>query len=104
MKQSKHAPGPWVRNMGALKDANGRVIEVAGLGMAHFSGDDKDEAAHANSDLIAAAPEMLAALKSLEYWFDTDQEILDEMSEDERRDNASKLEMIRAAIAKAEGA
>jgi hypothetical protein len=39
-----------------------------------------------------------AALYVLEAWFDTDQEILDAMSADERADHDRKLAMIRAAL------
>jgi hypothetical protein len=57
----------------------------------------------ANARLIAAAPDLLDALESLEKWFDTDAEILAAMSEADRADNARQLAKIRAAIAKARG-
>jgi hypothetical protein len=62
-----------------------------------------DHEAEANARLIAAAPELLDALESLEKWFDTDAEILAAMSEADRADNARQLAKIRAAIAKAKG-
>lgn len=39
-----------------------------------------------------------ATLKKLEYWFDTDQEILDVMSNNEKADHMRKLKMIRDAL------
>jgi hypothetical protein len=39
-----------------------------------------------------------ATLKKLEYWFDTDQEVLDAMTPDERADHMRQLQMIREAL------
>jgi hypothetical protein len=39
-----------------------------------------------------------ATLRKLEYWFDTDQEILDVMGNDEKADHMRKLKMIRDAL------
>jgi hypothetical protein len=57
----------------------------------------------AHESLIAAAPEMLGMLVRLEYWFDTDAEILDAMEQDERADHVLLLKRIRAVIAQAKG-
>lgn len=38
------------------------------------------------------------ALEKLEYWFDTDQEVLDAMTPDERADHMRQLQMIRDAL------
>jgi hypothetical protein len=45
---------------------------------------------------------LLETMKKLERWFDTDTEIVDEMSEDERADHLRQLAMIRQAIKVAE--
>ena len=39
-----------------------------------------------------------AALKKLEYWFDTDQEVLDAMTPDERADHMRQLTLIRDTL------
>lgn len=49
----------------------------------------------------AALRAMEEALSGLEYWFDTDEEILSAMSADERADNERQLGKIRAALATA---
>lgn len=41
---------------------------------------------------------LTATLKRLEYWFDTDAEILDAMTPDERADNMRQLTLIREAL------
>ena len=40
------------------------------------------------------------ALWNLERWFDVDQEVLDAMSPDERRDHERQLRLIREALSK----
>lgn len=42
-------------------------------------------------------------LYALEYWFDTDAEILDAMSDAERKNNARMLGMVRDALKKLDG-
>ena len=44
---------------------------------------------------------LLAVLCKLERWFDTDEEIIAAMGDDERADHVRQLAMIRAAIATA---
>ena len=56
--------------------------------------------------IIAAASvadDLLEMLQQLEYWFNTDAEILDAMTEAERADHIRQHEKIRKAIAKALG-
>lgn len=92
---SKHTPGPWVARQAIMR---GMVAEIsAQLGEARWTvahvdsidGGDKDAA---NAHLIAAAPELLAALRMARTWvagFD---------HEDRAR---ADLSVIDAAIAKA---
>lgn len=59
------------------------------------------EVYHANdvADVsIDKAKELEATLRKLEYWFDTDQEILDVMGNNEKADHMRKLKMIRDAL------
>lgn len=56
-----------------------------------------------DAQLYTAAPDMLDALERIEKWFDTDVEILDAMSPDERADHERQHQMIRDSIAKARG-
>ena len=46
----------------------------------------------------AYVEELEATLRKLEYWFDTDQEILDVMGNNEKADHMRKLKMIRDAL------
>lgn len=41
---------------------------------------------------------LLAVLRDLEYWLNTDPEILDAMSEDDRRDHLNQLAKVRALL------
>lgn len=55
----------------------------------------------ANVRLITAAPDMFDTLKALEYWLDTDPEILDAMSDADRADHERQLKRIRDTLRKA---
>lgn len=100
MSKAKHTPGPWSVSerlgFGWLIHPN---VAVAYGG----EGSGKQDEGEHNAHLIAAAPEMLATLRKLEYWLDTDPEVIEAMPGDERRDHMAKLGMIREVIAKAEG-
>ncbi len=83
---SKHTPGPWEETYGKKIYANGRVVAEV---MTHEREHEDEDSA--NARLIAAAPEMLAAiqcaLKDLGTGFD----------------GMPSVGMCRAAIAKATG-
>ena len=91
--ETKHTPGPWtVRDHGGyIEVETPDEPTVAHFGSLSFDGADHDWAL-ANARLIAAAPELLAALKAMadraEWYGDED---------------ADSLCGARAAIAKAEG-
>ena len=65
----KHTPGPWHRRHGYIVEINGGVL----ANVPFTTGDDEDKA---NARLIAAAPDLLEALKevyeslSCEYGYD----------------------------------
>jgi hypothetical protein len=103
-ERQAHTPGPWeidaTSNVGAFEIWGGPLDSNA----PQICSDDGDlnrpEECKANASLIAAAPDMLAALQSL------DEFAWSAMSADckEAHDNLSrKLAVMRAAIAKAEG-
>lgn len=114
---AKHTPGPW----GTLTFSNHELqtdFAMVKIGsrahMVGYSGEDK-----ANARLIAAAPELLAALKQVAMWLsimtetagldaEETQVELSEFADDPNRHPetisiASSLEKARAAIAKAIG-
>lgn len=81
---NKHTPGPW------LIEVNGFIIAPDGFSVADCDrGRDVNEA-DANARLIAAAPDMLMALKNIRKYI-------------EYCDHEPALDEIDAAIAKAEG-
>lgn len=51
-----------------------------------------------NATATARIAKLEATLYILEAWFDTDQDIIDAMSDDEFADHERKLAMIRAAL------
>lgn len=89
---AEHTPGPWE----AIEDtvrARGSQRAIADCGTWHVGTQDK-----ANARLIAAAPDLLDALKAAVEWIDPDEPDLVN-----REECAADLEKARAAIAKAEG-
>ena len=87
----KHTPGPWNydRSGYSLYVNSGRELVTA------LSMDGKRlETSEANARLIAAAPDLLEALKSVIAWLD---------ASDESAFSDSQLALARAAIAKATG-
>ena len=62
---------------------------------------DTDTLAASVDDVVSMARHMLEVLVALECWFDTDQEILDEMDADTLADHNRQLSLIRSAISHA---
>lgn len=96
--ETKHTPGPW----GAEPMEDGcsvayRINDASGYEVAVTSGRDSDGEEAANARLIAAAPDMLAALCSLcnELEMPGERGVLHGVP--------NALTAARAAIAKAEG-
>lgn len=105
---SGHTPGPWYHG-GKHPDCEARYVKSNAPGYAveiailfHSDGAEQE----ANCRLIAAAPELLEAIKLAEAALadigDADREPGDDLAWCERR-AAEPLLIIRAAIAKAEG-
>lgn len=96
MSAAKHTPGPWYSpndngQIYSQTDRRNPVVDVYG---AHNRDRDEDETL-ANVNLIAAAPEMLAACEAAYRWLNT-------LGEDSGS-RSKVLAEIRAAIAKAKG-
>jgi hypothetical protein len=86
-----HTPGPWVQDRyGSLVGSDSKQVVVWGLGIAHGQ---RNATAEANARLIAAAPELLEALKSIVGWIE----------EGGYGAEATIERCARAAMAKAEG-
>jgi len=103
---SKHTPGPWwlgrdPSHFGSLTSITGGSDSTGGIrSVAEVGGPDIDEA-EANASLIAAAPEMLDALKAMTKLYVDFVNSGDCGCWDPERIDEVKL--ARAVIAKAEG-
>lgn len=84
--KTAHTPGPWGYQLGAVVDSEGFL--VADIRSRWDDGMEGEDYHFANAALIAAAPELLAAL---EYWFDS------------KATPGELATRARAAIAKARG-
>jgi len=98
---SNHTPGPWGWNHARtrLNDPTGKPVLMDGEGIWDLCAPKlhKEERAHANAKLIAAAPDLLAALKSVLSMPDWDGTMLTSAARKQAKERA------RAAIAKAGG-
>jgi hypothetical protein len=105
MKPGAHTPGPWMlHSEGSMRACDGRHQSHEGcrtLAEAEIVGIPRSEA-EANARLIAAAPELLAALHQavaiIRVFVDVDDTRWSHLRD------AAELQAIEAAIAKAEGA
>lgn len=103
-----HTPGPWTANLHHTRQDGGRtygfifadgVVPTAAVVLG-VEGMPQDEG-RANARLIAAAPDMLAALKLVDAFAKADEAAGDDaLWTDHFRE---MFEVVRAAIAKAEG-
>ena len=94
-RNAKHTPGPWMLDhpIGLVLDAAGAAIQTAGANCLN----DDDGSGYANARLIAAAPDLLQALKeTLAYWDSCG-------FSDCEPDCECIVQSVQAAIAKAEG-
>lgn len=103
---TNHTPGQWVLTTGSdderivtsTWDADGLDDDVA---LVYGGNDDDPVTREANAHLIAAAPDLLAALELALYDFDTWGEVW--QSDDDDGVNFPAINAARAAIAKARG-
>jgi len=91
-KPQAHTPGPWhVNSFGQILDKHGDQI-------ADLENSDFPEQEDANAPLIAAAPDLLAALRAVEHAF-----AVGEPSDGFGSAMETAAKLARAAIAKADG-
>src|SRR4051812_13043639 len=107
MSDTKHTPGPW-----SFRECDSVVMIEAGSDSIAATNSKTywqrfDDADVANARLIAAAPDLLAALKSAERWLGGILSETEDGVEAEVRNVHSAawnaIDSMRAAIAKAEG-
>ena len=100
--EAKHTPGPWMNSNGTILAPAGKVAEAGNPGYDGFAAESEDEAI-ANARLIAAAPDLLAALRKALEWVEHVQSVAwDSIPEGMRGDNGAAW-AIRSAIARATG-
>lgn len=100
----KHTTGPWtieVRETDSLEDgeatilANDAIIASIAGALGYTPSESRCYESEANAHLIAAAPDLLAALHAIVAKFESDPDDLETMD--------AGIKIARAAIAKAEG-
>lgn len=94
--ETKHTPGPWYRDGYTVYDAKDAAIVECDS----YHSCDED---YANANLIAAAPDMLEALQMAMRVFDKQRELLQSGCKDIPCPRDEALDILRAALAKAEG-
>ena len=102
-KQAQHTPGPWLvgEETTGGDDFQGHMIEAGDLledstEREHAIGVVFDDLDGPNARLIAAAPDLLAALDKLVIW-------CEDIQDDDSRAPADEMEEARAAIERATG-
>lgn len=96
---SKHTPGPWV--VGENQDHDAIMASDYYVATVHDACgiESNDETSRANAKLIAAAPDLLEALRCSVAAFEGD--TIDEIEADYGIATAQRVDMARAAIRKA---
>ena len=107
-QKAAHTPGPWQIEWNAAQSGEGHYItdsndmgELSRIAAVLFH-DDADGETRANARLLAAAPELLAACKSMIEWDDREHDHAVDFSARMALCDAA-FNAARAAIAKAEG-
>ena len=104
MSESKHTPGPWACISGGRSGEFTVYLPSDGMVICSRNQyDDKHAEFLANARLIAAAPEMLAALKIAQQFMSiaSDWNIDEAEIDGEMRSTYDWLEIVNAALAKA---
>lgn len=107
MSEKKHTPGPWEIKDGRYIDSpSGWIADVLSYPAYRAATDNDSEEQKANARLIAAAPDLLEALKACELAMDTAalHGLPQELPPTYRDSWADAHIAARAAIAKAESA
>jgi hypothetical protein len=98
----KHTPGPWKRGSRILDIVGSKPVTLIATIACPSEHPATEAKAHANSNLIAAAPEMLEALKELVAEFDSRNEEFEDIRPGYFKDTGG-IAYARIIIAKAEG-
>jgi hypothetical protein len=93
--ETKHTPGPWIYRHGAIYGNQGLIKPF----IVAVDDEYNDEETNANSQLIAAAPELLEALIDAEFLLRKAAQVAGPMQDSFRR----SAEDAKVAIAKATG-
>ena len=93
--KGQHTPGPWTNSNGTIMAPAGKVAEAGNPGYDGFAAESEHEAI-ANARLIAAAPDLLAALTHAEV-------MLSIMADPADASSVAVRDAARAAIARATG-
>ena len=96
MAETKHTPGPWRIHCDLYAEAGDNLIVAKAKQFTDY------KVSMANARLIAAAPELLEALKETR-WLATRQMRTEPFSDQELDRAAQALEMAKLAIEKAKG-
>jgi hypothetical protein len=98
---TKHTPGPWIISGSSIWNSDThRAIYASGRKPVN----ERDEEGQANARLIAAAPEMLAALEALTSWaIEAQKRLPVETWSDLENHGTIEIIEAKAAIAKARG-
>jgi len=67
--EAKHTPGPWVASFESVDPEWAAITTVGGSVIANVNADSRQQA---NAHLIAAAPDMLEALRLHKAWSDSE--------------------------------
>ena len=104
-KQGGHTPGPWTAYELGNEDGTWRKWSIVHNGPIAYGGDSGkgSENSRATAQLMAAAPELLAALESVITWAERHKLNLADCIDGKQRECPVIMDA-RAAIAKARGA
>lgn len=102
MSETKHTPGPWEARTFLVMGGRGKRDRICHVGTSTSLGPSRSDETVANACLVAAAPDLLAALIAIEARHDEEDRA--EAEGDFTTAWLALREQARAAIAKATGA
>ena len=100
---NKFSPGPWVADRGVVISDGGRWLSSMLWGAVDGPDGYTADECHANCQLMAAAPDLLAAAVALVEMIDTHRRVYGHEKAGYVIDDNEQWRAVRAAIAKARG-